>query len=235
MKHSEMPHRYNIRSLLAALALATLVQIAAQAAEDPLKATLADDVIANHDLPTNVLVRTFWSAKVRGGIAIAGTCKSNGDPKISVHLAAGLSVQQALESMRSAAPGPLTWQTGDGVVDVALGGDWPPILDFPIDKFEWTSDASVAEAVGSLFQKLGVERRLKKLGLVPGLESWSILQAAPRVFNPPPSEPPDLWHIYGVSMLKALNGIIRHYPNASYWFYDERRCGAGGTYLVWAR
>ena len=111
----------------------------------------------------------------------------------------------------------------------------PLILDFPIDKFEWTSDAPVAQAAANLFQKLGVEYRLKKLGLVPGLEGWSVLQAAPRVFNPPPSEPPDLWHLYGVSILKALNGIIRSYPNASYWFYDERRCGAGGTYLVWAR
>src|SRR5579863_7384489 len=146
--------RPNIRSLLTALTLATLVQVTAQAAPDPLQATLADDVVASREELTNVLIRTFWSAKIRGGIAVAGTCKSNGVPKISVHLAAGLSVQQALESIRSAAPAPLTWQTGDGVLDVALGGPLPPIFDFPIDKFEWRSDVYVAEAVGSLFQKL---------------------------------------------------------------------------------
>ena len=109
-----------------ALALAIVIQADAQAAEDPLNATLASDVVANHDLLTNVVIMTFSSAKVRGGIAVVGTCKSNGDPKISVRLAAGLSVQQALESIRTAVPGPLTWQTGDGVVDVALGGHWPP-------------------------------------------------------------------------------------------------------------
>lgn len=224
-----------MRGLLTTFALAIVIQADAQAAADPLRATLANDVVANNDLLTNVLIMTFWSAKMRGGIASVGPCNGSDVPKVSVRLAAGLSVQQALESIRSAGPAPLAWQTGEGVVDVALGGDWPAILDFRIDKFAWTSDGYSANVVGRLFKILGVEWRLKKLGLMPGLEDWGILQAAPRAFDAPPSSPPTLSHLYGVSVLTALNGIVRSFPNDSYWFYDERRCGSGGTYLVWAR
>ncbi len=230
-----VPGRPNIRSLLTALTLATLVQVAAQAAADPLKATLGNDVVANNDSLTNALITTIWSAKIRGGIAVVGTCTSSDDPKISVHLAAGLSVRHALESIRSAAPEPFTWQAGEGVVDIAIGAPRPPILDYRIDKYEWTSDEYVLRAAGGLFQTPGIMRRLKDLGLMPGLENWSILQAAPKVINPPPLPPPTRSRLEGVRVLTALNRIIRSYPNGSYWKYDERRCGTGGTYVVWAR
>lgn len=223
-----------IRSRLATLLLAVAIQFPGALATDALGVTLTQEFRETGEPPATIIEMMFGSAHMHGGIVANGACHGDDEPKVSIRLPAGLSVRQALKSIRKVVPGPMTWQAHGGAVDVSLIAHRPTILDYRIDVFTWQPGEAISVAVDRLFQTPGVQRRITKLGLTPGMTVLFGLQAPPRVGSPPPA-PSSPLHLKRVSVFTALNSIELSYPKSSFWLYEERNCGQERTYTVGAK
>jgi hypothetical protein len=218
---------------LEVLLLATFVAAAAGAQQSGEDGSPPKDVLSRRlpeaSLKGVTIARAFWhvlnSAGLPGGIvSIEGRPE---EERMDLTISDGATLRQALDQIVSRSRG-LAWKMEGGVVDL-----FPPsatasmqMLNVRIAAFDFPDASNVYLAAQELAELPEVKREARALGFVPTPVSGGLTGV---YYGPGQKRPPPIpVHLRNVTLLQALNALMRARGEANLWLYKEGSWSSDG-------
>jgi hypothetical protein len=139
----------------------------------------------------------------------------------------GSTLREVLNSITHADP-EYVWSFNSGVLNLEPSRGIPALLAMRLTNYDSESVTDAASAVTLLSSSPEVTGAANKLGLTQNV-SGSALSGLPREPQPP-KKPLDI-HLKNVTLLDALNAIVRA-QKMGVWMYRETHCGSVSLYDV---
>jgi hypothetical protein len=162
----------------------------------------------------------FQHAMLASGVP-GGQAKTEGCarlPEVEVRFS-GTTLREALDSIVVSDPR-YGWEVKDGVVDLLPVAAVPALLGIRISAFDSKDAKDIASAGTFLFALPEIRDGAAKLGLAKNGSGTGLYAIVPG--SPPPHKPLDV-HLRGVTVLDALNAIVRA-NRRGVWVYRETGC-----------
>lgn len=163
-------------------------------------------------------------ARVPGGAAFIEGCANQPLRKIQLQSA---TLRAVLDNITRSDP-EYTWTIRAGVVNLEPLDGTPALLRVHVPKYDSDEIADAASAITVLASSPDVVRAAKKLGLDHNVSGSALSGISPNI--EPPKKPLEI-HLQNVTLLQALNAIVRA-NNGGVWMYREAHCGSVRHYGV---
>jgi hypothetical protein len=189
--------------------------------------------ISGLEVKSAVLTEAFGeilrAAEVPGGIAFVQGCEEE-RPRDFPPL--GRTLREGLTTLTRVAPG-YTWQTEDGVVNMAPNDGFPALLRTSLREFD-SKDADNPTGVDSLLIALPeMQQAASVLNFqeAPNEVQLGFSMASKGGTPPPPRGAPLAIHCRACSSYQVLNAVVRA-TGSGMWIYEERHCSGVKTFRI---
>jgi hypothetical protein len=177
----------------------------------------------SQDLSTkDAFIETLRAADLVGGLEII----SCGESTRRVTVQASSPARTVLDDVLATDRGLILEAQSGRVLNVRLRE--PSFLDLRVDSFEIPALQAALTSVHRLFLDANIQADFKAANLVDRVPTG--MQAVPKPGTPLPVQPPPT-QVGGLTVRQVLN-VIAIKSGQRAWIYEERRCGAEGTFTI---